>query len=238
VPRHPLLPAPWRSAALLVWVLAAIALTILSIHVAHPASGHLDRPLSGELQRRLAEHDRLLSLAVHLGTPEFVAGASIGLAVLCVVLRRPYAAVFALVAAPAAGAMTEYVLKPLVDRRGVASLLFPSGHTTGAFAVALTVAVLLLPRADAGLLDAAARLLVGVLALAAAAVVAVGVVALGWHYVTDAMGGVVTAVIVVLAVAAAVDAIAARGPWDRWPPHRWPWEDARATRPAGSPPRA
>ena len=51
-------------------------------------------------------------------------------------------------------------------------------------------------------LPAIARLVVGVAALAVAAVVAVAVVALGWHYVTDAIGGVVTAIVVVLGVAA------------------------------------
>jgi len=48
------------------------------------------------------------------------------------------------------------------------------------------------------------------------------VVALGWHYVTDAVGGVVTAVVVVLGLAGFLDALGL---------------DAAATPPAGAPPR-
>ena len=229
--RRPLIPAAWRPFAFAVWLLAAIGLAALSIHVANPAAGHLDRPLSGSIQARLAAHDRLLSLAAQLGSPGAVVGGAVLLAVLCLLIRRPYAAVFALVAAPAAGAVTEKVLKPVVHREGVASLLFPSGHTTGAFALALTIAVLLLPHENTRLLPAAGRILAALLALAAAGVVAIAVVALGWHYVTDALGGVVTAVVVVLGFAGAIDAWAQRQT-------RLRKQDAAATRPAGSPPRA
>src|SRR5438270_456568 len=79
--------------------------------------------------------------------PAAAIGGSVLLAVLCVIVWRPRAALFALVAAPAAAAVTELVLKPLVHReQHVDALLFPSGHTTGAFALALSVVVLLLPR--------------------------------------------------------------------------------------------
>jgi membrane-associated phospholipid phosphatase len=218
--------------ALVVWIIAAIGLAVLAFHVANPASGHLDRPLSGSIQARLAAHDRLLSVAANLGSPQAVAGGAVLLAALCLIVRRPAAAIFSLAAAPAAGAITELVLKPLVHREGVASLLFPSGHTTGAFALAMTVAVLLLPHEETALLPAAGRILTALLALAAAAVVAIAVVALGWHYVTDALGGVVTAIVVVLAVAAGIDAY----PWQQAASRRK--TDAATTRPAGSPPRA
>jgi len=231
VTRRPLLPAGWRPFALVVWVIAAIGLAVLSVHVANPASGHLDRPLSGSIQARLAAHDRLLSLSAKLGSPEAVAGGAVPLALLCVLARRPAGAVFSLVAAPAAGAITELVLKPVVHREGVASLLFPSGHTTGAFALAMTVAVLLLPPEETALLPAAGRILTALLALAAAAVVAIAVVALGWHYVTDALGGIVTAIVVVLGIAGLIDAFGAAANSPRN-------SDAAATRPAGSPPRA
>lgn len=179
--------------------------------------------MGSRLQARLAAHPHLLSMAARLGSPTVVVGGAVVLALLCLVARRPKAAVFAFVAAPAAGFVTEYVLKPAVHReQHVNALLFPSGHTTGAFALALTVVVLLLPHEGTRLLPALARMVVGIAALAVAGLVAVAVVALGWHYVTDAVGGVVTAVVVVLGLAAFVDALGL---------------DAAATRPAGSPPR-
>jgi len=156
----------------------------------------------------LAAHPHLLSMAARLGSPTVVVGGAVVLALLCLVARRPKAAVFAFVAAPAAGFVTEYVLKPAVHReQHVNALLFPSGHTTGAFALALTVVVLLLPHEGTRLLPALARMVVGIAALAVAGLVAVAVVALGWHYVTDAVGGVVTAVVVVLGLAATLDIV-------------------------------
>jgi len=206
---HPLIPRQWRPLALLTWLGGAAVLAALSWHFAHgSATNHPDAALALRFRTRLAAHPHLLSMAARLGSPAFVVGGSIVLALLCLVARRPKAAVFALVAAPAAGFVTEYVLKPAVHReQHVDALLFPSGHTTGAFALAMTVVVLLLPHEGTRILSAIARLVVAVAALAVAAVVAVAVVALGWHYVTDAIGGVVTAVVVVLGVAAVLDAV-------------------------------
>jgi membrane-associated phospholipid phosphatase len=215
-----LIPRGWRLLAALAWVAAAVVLAALSWHFAHGAAG--DRPdnvLGAHVKARLAAHAHLLSIAARLGSARVVVGGSVVLALLCLGTHRRKAALFALVAAPAAGAVTELVLKPAVHRQQhIDALLFPSGHTTGAFALALVVVVLLLPHEGTRLVPAIARLMVGTAALAVAAVVAVAVVALGWHYVTDAIGGVVTAVVVVVGIAAVMDAV--------------------ATRPAGSPPRA
>jgi undecaprenyl-diphosphatase len=208
---RPLVPSPWRPVATLAWVVAAAVLAGLSWHFAHaPSSNRADLAVGRRVVTRLAAHDHLLSTAVRVGSPAAVIGGSVVLALLCLVVRRWRAAVFALAAAPLAGAVTELVLKPAVHRSQHSdSLMFPSGHTTGAFALALTVVVLLLPHEGTRLFPALARLVVGIGALAVAGVVAVGVVALGWHYVTDAIGGVVTAVVVVLGLAALVDASAA-----------------------------
>jgi len=67
--------------------------------------------------------------------------------------------------------------------------------------------VVLLPHEGTRLLPALARIVVGIAALAVAGLVAVAVVALGWHYVTDAIGGVVTAIVVVLGLAAFFDVV-------------------------------
>jgi len=195
----------WLDAA---WIAAVAVLAALAWHFAHaPATNRPDTIVSAQVQARLAAHPHLLSLASRLGSPAAVIVGSVVLSLLCLVARRPRAALFALVAAPAAGAVTELVLKPAVHRQQhVNALLFPSGHTTGAFALALTVFVLLLPHEQTRLVPALGRLVVGIAALAVASVVAVAVVALGWHYVTDAVGGVVTALAVVVGIAALIDA--------------------------------
>jgi membrane-associated phospholipid phosphatase len=211
--RRPLLPPAWRPIAVLVWVAAAAVLALLSWHFAHaPASNRPDAVLGSQVRLRLAQQTRLLSAAARLGSPEAVIAGTLMMAVAGGLVRRPRGALFALIAAPAAGAMADIVLKPLVHRESPANvLLFPSGHTTGAFALALTAVVLLLPGRDVRLLPAVLRLALAGLALGIAGIVGIAVVALGWHYATDAVGGVVTAVVVVLAVAAVVDAVS-----DRW----------------------
>ena len=209
VTTHPLIPRPWRPLAVLSWLGAASVLFALSWHFAHgSATNRPDAAVASRLHARLAAHPHLLSMAARLGSPSVVIGGAVVLSLLCLLARRPKAAVFALLAAPAAGFVTEYVLKPAVHReQHVNALLFPSGHTTGAFALALTVVVVLLPHEGTRLLPALARIVVGVGALAVAGLVAVAVVALGWHYVTDAVGGVVTAVVVVLGLAAFFDLV-------------------------------
>ena len=230
VTNRTLLPRGWRAFALLVWVVAAVVLAALSWHFAHaPATDGPDTAVGTRLTSRLGPHAHLFTTAARLGSPAAVAAGSVFLGLSCLAVRRVRGAVFSFVAAPLAGATTELVLKPAVHRAShVDALMFPSGHTTGAFALALTVVVLVLPREDTTLLPAFGRLLLAVAALAAAAVVAVSVVVLGWHYVTDTIGGAATAVVVVVAAAAAVDAAAAVMSWKK---------GAAATRPAGSPPR-
>jgi undecaprenyl-diphosphatase len=229
VPDRSLLPRPWRPVAALVWIAAAATLGVLAWHFAHaPAVDAPDAAVGSRLTDRLAPHARLFTTAARLGSPAAVAGGAVFLALTCLAVRRVRGAVFALVAAPVAGLTTEAVLKPLVHRQThLDALMFPSGHTTGAFALALTVVVLVLPRPDTSLLPAFGRLLLAVAALAGASVVAIAVVVLGWHYVTDTIGGAATAVVVVVGIAALVDAFAPRNTK----------KDAAATRPAGSPPR-
>lgn len=208
---RPLLPVGWRPIAVVVWLVAVALLVALSMHFANStASNRVDAAVDRRVAGRLSEHARLLTVAVRLGSPAVVLGGSAVIAAVCLAGRWLRGVAFALLAAPAAGALAELVLKPAVNRtQNLDALTFPSGHTTGAFALALTVVVLLLPTESTRLLPAVGRLLVAVAALAGAAIVAIGVVVLGWHYATDAVGGAATALAVVIAVAAIVD-VAAR----------------------------
>jgi undecaprenyl-diphosphatase len=128
----------------------------------------------------------------------------------CLVTRRWRGAALAGLAVPAAVALTEYVLKPLVGRtiRGYPS--FPSGHATAMFALAAACAVLLAGPARPRLPGAVRMLLVVGAALVAAAV-ATAMVARGYHYFTDTVAGTAVAIGMVLLTALLIDR-AARSP--------------------------
>jgi undecaprenyl-diphosphatase len=108
------------------------------------------------------------------------------------------------VAVPAASALTEFALKPLVDRTLHGNLTLPSGHATGMFALAATCAVLLLDPPGRRV-PAAVRLLLACLALLAATTVSLAMVARGVHYFTDAVAGAAVGTGVVLACALILD---------------------------------
>ena len=207
-----LLPPGWGLLAGASWLVSAVVLAGLGWHLHRVGAGNLvDLRLDGPLARRFAGDRGLLSLLAGLGSPEGVALSSVVLAALAAARRWWRGVLLALLAAPLAGALTELVLKPAVGVKGPGgtALGFPSGHTTGAVGVALTVTVLLLPRAGSHPFPATLRLLLGLAALALAAGTGLAMVVLGYHRTTDVVGGVATAVVVVLAVAAALD-LAAR----------------------------
>jgi undecaprenyl-diphosphatase len=121
-----------------------------------------------------------------------------------VILRRKRVAVLAAIAAPVASALTEWVLKPLVERTRGGSLSYPSGHTTGIFALAMVMVVLML---QPDRCSRPVRLLVPSAALLVATAVAIASVAAS-HYTTDVLGGVCVSVAVVLGLSLLVDAVA------------------------------
>jgi undecaprenyl-diphosphatase len=119
----------------------------------------------------------------------------------CLVSRRLNGAVLAAAAVPVAVALNDGVFKHLAHRTYLGVLSYPSGHTAALSALAATVTVLLLvpPRpARAGvLLPAAAWLLTGV--------VAVGVIGLRWHYLTDTLAGAAVGIGTVCGLALLLD---------------------------------
>jgi undecaprenyl-diphosphatase len=109
---------------------------------------------------------------------------------------------------PVATALTEWVLKPLVERTRGGSLSYPSGHTTGIFALAIVIVVLML---EPDRCPRPLRLLVPSAALVVATAVAIASVAAS-HYTTDVLGGVCVAVVTVLALSLIVDAVTGARP--------------------------
>ncbi len=95
--------------------------------------------------------------------------------------------------------LTDAVAKPLVDRRLRLSLSYPSGHATGAAAVAV-LALVLCHRWKGW----RALVVASPVALALPAVMGVALVRLNWHYPTDVVGGTAVGAATVLALAALV----------------------------------
>ena len=146
-----------------------------------------------------AEHD--------IGMPETISGIWSGdaaefrrslasepwliLAAVVVVSRDRWRALACLTAPVAAVVLTEYFLKPVVDRHYDGVISFPSGTTTAVSALAM-VWVLAVPGRFRPVVAVVGAFVVGLECMA--------VVGLLWHYPTDAVGGAVFGAGVVLLV--------------------------------------
>lgn len=111
----------------------------------------------------------------------------------CVRAGRRWDAVFAVAAPLLAVVLNTWVLKPLFDRWKNETLVYPSGHTVSM--VATVAVVWFLVRGRGVTAAVGAVLLVGV---------TLGMMGLGYHYVTDVVGGTAFAVVVVLGLRAAI----------------------------------
>jgi membrane-associated phospholipid phosphatase len=173
----------------------------------------VDARVDGPLAYRLSGFRPLFEGLTQLGGPGGVAVLSALLGLGCLAARRRRAAVLALVGPPAAGVLTEYALKPLIGRRSGHVFAFPSGHTTGAVAVAAVIALLLLPSGPFAGLPGQVRGALGVFAAGLASIVPLGLIVLRYHYATDVLAGGAIAIAAVLALALGLDAGARR--WTR-----------------------
>ena len=206
----------WRNRARGAAAAALLSFWVLTLAVlAKGRALGLNAALDDPLRRRFAGHQQLLGLARALGSRDALV---IGLGVLVagsLLLRRGRTALVVLIALPAAGALVERVLKPLVSASAPTNSHpgYPSGHAAGSTALATTVLLLLLPpaavgRRSGGLL----RVFSGLLALSLASATAIAVVALDQHNAASAVGGALLAGSVVLCTALGVDAVCERRP--------------------------
>jgi undecaprenyl-diphosphatase len=205
-----LLPAGLRVAAALVAVLATAVVAVLGLQYAGDSTpgrvdGHLDRAVDA----LPGGGHGLTGLLTLFGSPAFVAVAATGIALGCLLSRRPRAAALAVAGPGVTGLLTTFG-KPLVDRTigHDGGLAFPSGHTGGATSLALVIALLAAAALELGAVGTA--VLAAVCAVLAGGVVGTGMVVLGSHYPTDVVGGFCTALASVLAVALALDAALVR----------------------------
>jgi len=211
VAARPLLPSALRRpAAVLVTGCAAVTASLALAFAGQARPDGLDAVVDAHVRSGLGRPEGQLHLLASLGGLGPVTVLTAALVLACLATRRWRGAALAGLAVPAAVALTEYVLKPLVDRsiRGYPS--FPSGHATALFALAATCAVLLAGPARPRL-PGAVRLLLVVGAALIATAVATAMVALGYHYFTDTVAGMAVAIGMVLLTALLIDR-AARAP--------------------------
>ncbi|CAL9336906.1 phosphatase PAP2 family protein [Streptomyces sp. enrichment culture] len=212
-PRAPaLLPPSLRPPLGLTAGLAALVAAVFGVlYAGHGESGRVDRWIVRPTADSVGPPWRRVALATDfLGEPvgaALLVGAAVAV---CLLLRRPRAAVF-LVAGTGLAVGATTLLKPLVGRtiHGDDNLSYPSGHT--AFLTAFALAVALLATGRLGLGRTAGTSLVLAAALVAGAAMGWAQVALGAHYPTDVLGGWCTALAVTPVTAWLIDRTADAG---------------------------
>jgi undecaprenyl-diphosphatase len=214
---RPLLGPAARPWAVAVLACCAVLAAVPGALFAHQATADpFDRIIDSPLVSWLGGHHGLLLVLAFPGSLVPAGVLSAAIVAGCLLAGRLNGAVLGALAVPAAVGLDEYLLKPLVHRTCGGGLSYPSGHTTAMVAIAATLAVLLLvpPQPTA---NRALRALLPVAAFLLAGVVAVAVVALRWHYVTDTVGGAAVGVGVVCGLALLLDRPSARGWLNRGP---------------------
>jgi len=186
---RPLLAAPSRRWAGALLACCAILVTVLGVLFAHQTGpDQLDRAVDSPVITWFGSHRGLALWLAAPGSqlPAIVLSAAIAVACLCT--GRLNGAVLAAAAVPAAIGLNDGLFKPLVHRTYLGVLSYPSGHTAAMSALAATAAVLfLVPPQPAR--ARALRVLIPVAACVLGVVVAIGVIALRWHYFTDTVAG-------------------------------------------------
>lgn len=210
-PREPmpqrLLPGQLRRPAAVLLAACLVVPVGLALYLARrPKPAWPDSALDPKFASVLGRFPSLLNWLPHLGTLVPVTLMTLALVFAFLATRRWTGAVLAAVAPPVAIGLTEYLLKPTVG--SVIDQGFPSGHATSSFALAALCALLL--AGPAGRVPGFVRLVLVLAALLLAVAVSAVMVAIGAHYVTDAVAGAAVGTAVVLVGAFSLDLVASR----------------------------
>lgn len=173
-------------------ILALICvLVVLALGLAF-AGDHTAGGVDGAAQSAITGWPHGVLRALVLPTEPYVLLPALALLVTwCLYTSRPRDAWFVALAPAIAVAANTWVLKPLFDRWKGDTLVYPSGHTVSMVSTLVVVLVLAHGRARTTTAVIGAVLLAGV---------TVGMIGLGYHYLTDVVGGTFFAVLVVLTV--------------------------------------
>lgn len=205
--RPPLLPAFLRRPALVTIALAALVVVAISLHVTGASwASRPDLGVGSLVTSHRVLHAGWTTLAVLIGSPPVVLTVAATVAVGALATRRFALAVLAVLGPGLTGVATT-LLKPVIGRTIEGEYAFPSGHTGGAAAIGLVLAIAVLTVTRPGRVVTVA-LLVG-LPLLLGAATGVAMVAAGAHYPTDTVGGFGLALVAVLGCALVTDRLAA-----------------------------
>jgi membrane-associated phospholipid phosphatase len=193
----------------------AVFIAVLGMLFAHQTKAdRLDHVIDSTVITWLSNHPGLAARLAAPGSlvPEALLSGAIVVA--CLIASRLNGAVLAAAAVPAATGLNDGLFKPLVHRTYLGVLTYPSGHTATIFALAATVAVLLLvpPQPSRG---RTLRLLIAAAVCVLGGVVALGVIGLEWHYFTDTVAGAAVGIGTVCGLAFLLDLSVVRRPLAR-----------------------
>lgn len=199
----PLLPVVVRRPVLTVVAVAAVLFAVLAVRYAGTsAAGGVDERVDALLDPLGQAHRRLIEDGVRVGSPSSVLVLSVLLAAVCLALGRRWLALLAVLGPGVTGVCTT-LLKPVLGRTIDGGFAFPSGHTGGGTSIGLVAALLLINLLRPGRRGALFLLAAGALMMGGS--VATSMIALNAHYPTDTVGGMCTAVVVVLGAALLLD---------------------------------
>ncbi|WIX78187.1 phosphatase PAP2 family protein [Amycolatopsis carbonis] len=168
----------------LVAVLCALATVALGLAY---AGGHSPGALDAWAAQAIAGLGHTtLNVLVLPTEPYVLIPAIVVIAGTCLYLRRRTDALLAAAGPALAVALNTWVLKPLFDRWKNDILVYPSGHTVSLVTVLVVLVLLARPKV--------VTVVLGVVLLCCAAI---GMIGLGYHYLTDIVGGTFFATAVV-----------------------------------------
>ena len=188
----------------------AVLIAVLGVLFAHQAQAdRFDHAVDSPIITWLESHQGLAAWLAAPGSRIPAVGLSAAIVVACLLAGRLDGAVLGAAAVPAAVGLNDGLLKHLVHRTYLGVLTFPSGHTAAAFALAATIAVLLLappqPTRTRPL-----RLMITGAACVLGGIVAAGVIGLRWHYFSDTVAGAAVGIGTVCGLALLLDLSAVR----------------------------
>jgi membrane-associated phospholipid phosphatase len=203
---RPLLMAVGRIFAAALIAVSVATTVALSVWIQHSKSdGSVNDRIDAKVISATTGHRHLLTLLEAAGDLRTMAVLTLLVAGCCAALRNWRGVLLAAFSVPLAGALTEYVLKPLIS--GDSWAAFPSGHTTAGFALATLVAVV--AASTASRVPAVIRGLAALAFLALAVAIGIAMIGLSDHFFTDTVGGAAVGVTVVLGGALVIDGLAA-----------------------------
>ncbi len=208
-PRSPLLAPSARRRAVALMACCALVVVVLGVLFAHQTRpDSFDQAVDSPIITWFSGHQKL---SLWLAAPGSTIPATVLCAALvlgCLLTGRTKGAILAGLALPIAVGLDDGLLKHLVHRTYLGQLTYPSGHTTAIVTIAASAAVLFLgPLRPAW--PGPLRLAIPAIGCLLAIAVAVGVIGLQWHYVTDTVGGAAVGIAAVCGVALVLDQAAA-----------------------------